>query len=97
MVTHSLESLRAAIRETHGCSSRWSTSAIVTDKRSGATIEVEVFDLIDHDTASVAYVWPDGTDNGHTRYIATLHRDSVDSPEAAVSATFDSSRRVTRI
>ncbi len=85
----SQEALRGAIRDLHGCESRWTGSRPVTETFRGEVAwqgQVEVFDLIDHPAAERAYAWAHGTDEGRTRYVAVLHEGPVDSAQAAVRA-----------
>lgn len=84
-----VEALQDAIRNLHGCESRWVETVSVHETYEGATVwggEVQVFALIDHPTVQRAYAWAYETDEGTTRYLAVLHQGPVDSPRKAVQA-----------
>ena len=84
-----LQNLKDAVTEMHGCDSRYVGFVRVTGKFEGETVwdgMVDVFDLIDHPTAQRAYAWVHETDEGKTRHVVVLHEPPVDSPEAAVRA-----------
>ncbi len=49
--------------------------------------EVEVFDLVGHAQASLAYAWSERTTGNKRRFLAVLHVPPVDSAVAAVRAT----------
>ncbi len=81
--------LTQAIHRLHGCDSTHVESVRVTETFEGETIwdgEVEVFDLIDHPTAQMAYAWTHEKDDGKLLHVAVLHKSPVDSPRAAVRA-----------
>jgi hypothetical protein len=84
------DSLREAIRTTHGCDSRWVTCEAVTETHDGRVVwegTVEVFDLIGHPTATRCYAWSHEADgDGRRRFYAVLHEPPIDSPRAAVRA-----------
>lgn len=87
----STEALQDAIRNLHGCGSRFVESVPVTETFKGETVwdgVVQVFDLIDHPTAQRAYAWShavEGSDN--RRFVVVLYAGPVDSPLAAVRAS----------
>ncbi len=84
-----VEALRDAIRDLHGCESRWVEAVPVTETFEGETVwegVVQVFDLIDHPKAKRAYAWSHETDEGKRRYVAVLHSGGIDSPVNAVKA-----------
>ena len=85
-----MESQRRAIRDLHGCDSTWVKSVAVTETFRGEIVwrgTVEVFDLIDHATATRCYAWSHAVDGSEKRrYVAVLHEGPVDSAEAAVRA-----------
>ena len=103
------EALQQAIRDRHGCGSRFVRSVTVTVTGDGRTYwqgfhgtmlwegEVQVFDLVDHPTATRAYAWarsadgPDGADG--ERLVVVLHAGAVDAPEAAVRAALAAEAR----
>ena len=82
------EALQDAIRNLHGCESRYVESVAVTETHEGETVwqgEVQVFDLIDHPRATRCYAWSHAVDDSERRrFVAVLHRPPVDSPEVAV-------------
>ena len=81
--------LRQAIRDLHGCESRWVEAVPVRETFEGATVwdgDVEVFDLIEHPTAQRCYAWSHETDEGKRRYVAVLHAGPIGSPRRAVQA-----------
>ena len=86
----STEALQDAIRNLHGCESRFVESVTVTETHEGRTVwdgVVQVFDLIDHPEATRCYVWSHAVDDSENRrFVAVLHQPPVDSPEAAVRA-----------
>jgi hypothetical protein len=80
----SIEALRQAIRESHGCDSRWVESVWVYASSVGKKTwsgSVEVFALEGHPDTRLAYAWREG-DGGEVRVV--LHAPSVGSPAAAV-------------
>ncbi len=91
MPKRSIDALRAAIRNLHGCDSLHVESVELIETWSAQVVcggVVEVFDLIDHPTAERAYAWArasiDDLDKG--RYVAMLHAGPVVSPQTAVAA-----------
>src|SRR5215212_8082920 len=78
--------LQNAIRETHGCESRWEASVRVEQnfeaKTSWSGI-VEVFRLIGHPKAKYAYAWTHSEGN-QNKAAVVLKIPPVDSPQAAV-------------
>lgn len=88
--------LRQAIRDLHGCDSRWVGAVPIREEFEGQVVwegEVQVFDLIGHPTAQRAYAWSYQTDEGRTRTVAVLHQGPVDSPRRAVRAAIVSDFR----
>ena len=84
-----IDTLREAVRDLHGCDSLHVESVAVTEifhEQTGWDGQVEVFDLICHPTAERVYAWAHETDEGRTRFVAVLHEGPVDSPQAAVRA-----------
>jgi hypothetical protein len=82
--------MRYAIQNLHGCNSRWIESVAIKEKIHGQTVWegiVDIFDLIDHPAANRCYAWSykiEGTEKW--KYIAVLHQGSVKSPIDAVRA-----------
>jgi hypothetical protein len=79
-----------AIEKLHGCKAVWVESIPVKETFQGETVwegAVQVFDLIDHPTATRCYAWSHAIDNStKQKYFAVLHQGPVDSPHAAVRA-----------
>ncbi len=86
----SIDALRDAIRNLHGCDSLHVESVPVTETWDDEILwdgVVAVFDLIDHPTAVRAYVWAHALDDSEKRgFVAILHTGMVNSPETAVRA-----------
>lgn len=86
----SIDALRDAIRNLHGCDSLHIESVPVTETWDDEVVwdgVVEVFALEDHPTAILAYAWAHEVDDSETRrFVAVLHTGVVGSPEAAVRA-----------
>lgn len=87
-----IEELRKAIRNLHGCDSKYVESVPVTESFQGRTVWegfVEVFDLVGHSKARRCYAWAhrDGRDDRSIRYITVLEIQPVDSPLTAVRAS----------
>lgn len=76
---------------------KWVESVPITETFAGQVVWdgiVEVFDLIDHPTATRCYAWShevDGSDQ--RRFVAVLHQGPVDSPKAAVQAAIVQAQR----
>ena len=82
----SIETLREAIRATHGCDSRHVGSEQVYESFEGRIAwqgTVEVFDLIGHPKAKRAYAWT-YRDDKQNKTVTVLHIPPVDSPQSAV-------------
>ena len=83
--------LQEAIRNLHGCESRWVEAVPVHEQHEGRAVwqgVVQVFDLIDHPTATRAYAWShEAGPGGKRRFVAVLHAPPVDFPAAAVRAS----------
>lgn len=90
MAEVSVEALREAVRNLHGCESVWIESVRVKETFEGQSVwegTVQVFDLVGHPTANRCYAWSYETgEGGKRRFIAVLHQGPVDSPQAAVRA-----------
>jgi hypothetical protein len=82
--------LKTSIEKMHGCKARWIESVPVKEIFLGETIWdgiVQVFDLIDHPTASRCYAWSHPVDDSDKiKYFAVLHKGSINSPQVAVKA-----------
>ena len=86
-----IEDLQDVIRKLHGVESRHLRSVPVTEKFEDKTVwdgVVEVFELIEHETASTVYAWTHLTDDSThpKRHVTVLHLGPVNSPETAVRA-----------
>jgi hypothetical protein len=84
--------LQNAIRETHGCESRWEGSVRVEEKFEGEMVWdgiVEVFRLIGHPRANYAYAWTYREGN-QDKTAVVLKIPPVDSPQIAVKITMAS-------
>lgn len=84
------EALRDAIRHMHGCESIWLESVPVTETFNGKTVwdgEVQVFELVEHPTATRAYAWSYATEGARRRFLAVLHAGPVIDPPSAVRAS----------
>jgi hypothetical protein len=79
-----------AVRDLHGCQARWVRTVHVREYLPGHRVferEVEVFDLVGHAQASLAYAWSEQAMGNKRRFFAVLHVPPVDSATAAVRAT----------
>ena len=88
--------LKLAIKDLHGCEASWVEAVPVKETFQGQTIwegTVQVFDLIDHPTASRCYAWSHATEGERRRFVAVLHQPPVDSPVEAVRAAIVQERR----
>jgi hypothetical protein len=85
-----VKELQNAVRNLHGCKSKWIESVPVKETFEGQIVwegVVQVFDLIDHSTAKRCYAWSHAVDGSINRkFIAVLHQGPVDSPQNAVRA-----------
>jgi hypothetical protein len=84
-----IEELQEVIRKLHGVESRHLRSVPVTEKFQGEIVWdgiVEIFELLEHETATKAYAWTHKTDNPASpkRHMTVLHLGPVNSPETAV-------------
>ena len=90
MTEVSVEALKGAIRNLHGCDATWVESVPVKEEFEGQTVwegTVQVFDLIRHPAATRCYVWSHAVgESGKRRFVAVLHQGPIDSPQAAVRA-----------
>ncbi len=87
----STKQLRKAILNLHGCDSTWTGAVRVKEILNGETVWeglVQVFNLIDHQKATVCYAWSQTIeDSTKRRFVAVLHQEPVTSPGAAVRAS----------
>jgi hypothetical protein len=85
-----VDALRQAIRDMHGCESKWVESVPITETFGDETVwqgTVEVFDLIDHPTATRCYAWSHEVERSdRRRYVTVLHTGPFGSPRTAVQA-----------
>lgn len=77
----------------HSCDSKWVESVPVTETFDGKTVwsgEVQVFQLIGHQTARRAYAWSHETNEGKRRFVAVLElgpvKDAVTAVRASIAA-----------
>lgn len=74
----------------HGCESKWVESVPIAETFEGETVwqgTVEVFDLIDHPTATRCYAWSHEIEGSYQRrYVTVLHTGPFGSPRTAVQA-----------
>ena len=86
----SIDALKEAIKNLHGCDSAWVEAVAVSETFGGEAVWegfVQVFDLKDHPTAKRCYAWSHTVgDSDKRRFVAVLHQGPVDSPQAAVRA-----------
>ena len=87
----SVEGLRKAIRNLHGCDSTWIQAVRVKETFKDETVWdglVQIFNLIDHPKAMRCYAWSHAIDEStKRRFVAVLHQEQVTSPGAAVRAS----------
>lgn len=86
-----IEELRDVIRRLHGVESTHVESVPVKEMFQGKTVwngVVEVFDLIEHESATRLYAWSHATDDpaNPTRHVTVLHAGPIVSPILAVRA-----------
>jgi hypothetical protein len=86
-----IQTLQEAIRNGHGCQAKHTASVPIHEAFQGKTIwrgTVEVFDLIGHPDAKLAYAWGHAEkDTGNeVRIVTVLGLPPVDSPLKAVQA-----------
>lgn len=86
----SIDALKKAILDLHGCKATWVKSVPVKEIFEGETVWegiVQVFDLIDHPKAKRCYAWSHELKGLKKRkFFAVLQQGPVDSPQAAVRA-----------
>ena len=86
-----ISELQDVIRKLHGAEAHHIKSVPVKEEFQGRTVwegVVEVFDLIGHPRANIAYAWSHKTDDPQRpkRHVAVLQVPPVTSPETAVRA-----------
>lgn len=86
-----IRELRDVIRRLHGVEARHIKSVPVTERFQGKTVSegiVEVFELIGHPEATIAYAWAHDTDdpNKPRRHVTVLHIHPIKSARDAVRA-----------
>jgi hypothetical protein len=86
----SIEALKEAIRNLHGCEATWVESVPVKEQFEGQTAwegTVQVFDLHGHPQATRCYAWSHVVgESSKRRFVAVLHQGPVNSPQTAVRA-----------
>jgi hypothetical protein len=84
-----IEQLEKAIWDLHHCKSKHSHSVAVHEIFEGQTVwegAVEVFELLNHPSAKIAYAWIYKTDSGESRHVAILGVPPINSPQDAIRA-----------
>jgi hypothetical protein len=92
--------LRRAIRDLHGCESNFVRSEHVRETFEGQGVwegDVEVFALVGHPRATMAYAWAHETDEGGRRFVAVLAlppvKTATDAVRASIAADYKSQPR----
>jgi hypothetical protein len=93
-----IEELQDVIRKLHGAEASHVETVPVVETFNGQTVwegEVEVFDLLDHPTASRLYAWSHDTDDPSNprRHVTVLHLPPAITPRKAVQASIVSDYR----
>jgi hypothetical protein len=84
-----IQKLEQVILNLHGAKATHRESVPVKEMYQGEVAwdgVVDVFDLVDHPKAKIAYAWSHESDAGGKRYVAVLGVGPVDSPLRAVQA-----------
>ena len=86
-----IEELQRVIRHLHGVEARHIESVAIKETHRGQTVwegVVEVFELIEHPTATRLYAWAHDTDdpNQPRRHVTVLHSHPIQSARDAVRA-----------
>jgi hypothetical protein len=85
-----ISEFQKAIRNRHGCESRYVDSLDVTERFPGhnrpVSVSVAVFELIGHQKASRCYAWAHPAAGSGLPPVLTLHEGEVYSPQSAVRA-----------
>ena len=93
-----IEELRDVIRKLHGTEATHVETVPIKEEFQGQTVwegEVEVFDLLDHPTATRIYAWSYDTDDPSNprRHVTVLHLPPAITPRKAVQASIVSDYR----
>jgi hypothetical protein len=93
-----IEELQDVIRKLHSAESTHVETVPVVETFNGQTVwegEVEVFDLVDHPSASRVYAWSHNTDDPSNprRHVTVLHLPPAITPRKAVQASIVSDYR----
>ena len=93
-----IEELQDVIRKLHGAEPTHVETVPVVETFQGQTVwegEVEVFDLLDHPTATRIYAWSHDTDDPSNprRHVTVLHLPPAITPRKAVQASIVSDYR----
>lgn len=93
-----IEELQEVIRKLHGAEAAHVETVPVVETFNGQTVwegEVEVFDLLDHPTASRIYAWSHATDDPSIprRHVTVLHLPPAITPRKAVQVSIASDFR----
>jgi hypothetical protein len=86
-----IEELQKVIRHLHGVEARHIESVTIKETHRGRTVwegVVEVFELIEHPTATRVYAWAHDTDDPKEprRHVTVLHSHPIQSARDAVRA-----------
>jgi hypothetical protein len=90
-----IEELQTAIRETHGCDSKWLQSVKVTETFQDKIAwdgTVEVFEVIGHPKATRVYAWTYKAED-ENKTMAILGMSPIDSPRRAVQVAIAAKAR----
>jgi len=85
-----LPALVEAIRHLHGCEGTWVESVPVVETFHGTIVwsgEVQVFTLVGHPSAAMAYAWSEATTGTKRRFFAVLHVPPIDSAQRAIQGS----------
>ena len=85
-----IPALQDAIRHLEHCESHHVRTEVVHETHGGETVwksDVEVFDLVGHPRAKVAYAWSEATTGAKRRFFVVLHIAQVDSAVTAIRAS----------
>jgi hypothetical protein len=93
-----IEELQDVIRKLHGAEATHVETVPLVETFNGQTVwegEVEVFDLLDHPTASRIYAWSHDTDDPSNprRHVTVLHLPPAITPRKAVQVSIASDYR----
>ncbi|HUI87919.1 MAG TPA: hypothetical protein VLX61_04265 [Anaerolineales bacterium] len=86
-----IEALRQAVEGLHHCKAKYKEKTHVKETFEGSLVwegDVYLFDMKDHPTAKLAYVWSSPIKGSTKRkFYAVLHTDPVKSAQDAVRAS----------